>query len=117
MGHQDIGEGEPRQFGAGAPELVAHGADRLRRIRTGEREEINDVAAARVDGACLEGTAIHGLHVGQQERLRKLLPEGWHHVRDALVLEQRRPHFDDADPARQRRTGNRATLLQGGHVD
>ena len=25
--HQDIGEGGPRQLGAGAPELVAHGAD------------------------------------------------------------------------------------------
>ena len=43
--------------------------------------------------------------------------EGWHDVRDAFVLEQRRPHFDDADPARQRRTGNPETLLQGGHVD
>ena len=115
--HEDIGEREPRQFGAGAPELVAHGADRLRRIRTGKREEVNDVAAPRVDGARLEGTAIHGLHVGQEERLGKLLPEGWHHVRDACVFEQRRPHFDDADPSRQRRTGNRATLLQGGHVD
>ena len=71
--HHDVGEDEPRQFGAGAPELVAHGADRLRRIHTGEREEINDVAAARIDGARLEGTAIHGLHVGQQERLGKLL--------------------------------------------
>jgi len=115
--HHDIGEDEPRQFGAGAPELVAHGADRLRRVRTGEREKINDVAAARIDGARLEATAIHGLHVCQQQRIRKLLPESRHHVRDALVLEQRRPHFDDADPARQRRSRNRATLLQGGHVD
>ena len=117
MRHHDVGEGEPRQVGAGPPELVAHGADRLRGIHTGEREEVDDVAAARVDGARLEGAAIHGLHVGQQERLGKLLPEGWHHVRDALVLEQRRPHLDDVGPARQRRAGNRAPLLQGGHVD
>jgi len=34
-----------------------------------------------------------------------------------LVFQQRRPHFDDADPARQRRSGNGATLLQAGHVD
>jgi hypothetical protein len=65
--HHDVGKHEPRQFGAGAPELVAHGADRLRRLDTGEREEINDVAAARIDGARLEGTTIHCLHVGQQE--------------------------------------------------
>ena len=108
--HHDIGKDEPRQFGAGAPELVAHGADRLRRIHTGEREEINDVAAAGIDAARLEGAAVHGLHVGQQERLGKLLAEGWHDVRDALVLEQRRPHFDDVDSARQRRTGNRQAL-------
>src|SRR4029453_3728338 len=63
--HHDLSEGGRRQFDAGAPEFVAHGADRLRRIRTGEREEINDVAAARIDSARLEGTAIHGLSVRQ----------------------------------------------------
>ena len=117
MRHHDIGEDEPRQFGAGAPELVAHGTDRLCRVHAGEREEINDVAAARVDGARFEGTAIHCFHVGQQERVGKLSTEGWHDVRDALVLEQRRPHFDDGDSARQRRAGNPETLFHGGHVD
>ena len=115
--HEDIGKREPRQFGVGAPELVAHGANRLGRIHTGEREEINDVAAARIDGARLEGPAIHGLHVGQQERFGKFPAESWHDVRDAFVLEQRRPHFDDGDPARQRRSGHPETLLHGGHVD
>jgi hypothetical protein len=38
-------------------------------------------------------------------------------VRDAFILEQRRPHFDDVHPAAQPRTGNRETLLQGGDVD
>ena len=32
-------------------------------------------------------------------------------------LEQRSPHFDDVDAARQRRTGNPQALLQVGHVD
>src|SRR6516164_11576111 len=78
-----------------APELIAHGADRLRRIRAGESEEINDVAAAGVDAARLAGTAVHGLHVCQQESVGKPLAEGGHDVRNALSLEQRRPHFDD----------------------
>ena len=38
-------------------------------------------------------------------------------MRDALVLEQRRPHFEDADPASQRRSGHHAALLHGGDVD
>jgi hypothetical protein len=46
--HEDIGRGEARQCGVGAPDLVACGADRLRRIHTGERKKIDDVAAARV---------------------------------------------------------------------
>ena len=54
---------------------IAHGADRLRRIHTGESEEIKDVASAGVDAARLAATAVHGLHVRQQEsvgnRLRK----------------------------------------------
>src|SRR5215469_392980 len=58
----DVGKDKSRQFGARAPELIAHGADRLRRIHAGESEEIKDVAAAQVDAARLAATAVHGLH-------------------------------------------------------
>src|SRR6185503_16697638 len=51
--HHDVGKDKSRQFGAGASELIAHGADRLRRIHAGESEEIKDVAAAHVDAARL----------------------------------------------------------------
>src|ERR1017187_9549283 len=69
-----------------APELIAHGADRLRRIHAGESEEIKDVAAAGVDAARLAATTVHGLHVRQQESVGKPLAEGGHDVRNALGL-------------------------------
>jgi hypothetical protein len=115
--HHDVGKDKSRQFGARASELIAHGADRLRRIRAGESEEIKDVAAAGEDAARLAGTAVHGLHVCQQESVGKPLAEGGYDVRNALGFEQRRPHFDDVDSTRQRGTGDRQSEIQGPHVD
>jgi hypothetical protein len=37
-----------------------------RGVHAGEREEIDDIASAGVDGARLEGAAVHGLQVGEQ---------------------------------------------------
>src|SRR4029079_3998864 len=50
-------------------------------------------------------------------RLGKLPAKGRNDVRDALVLEERRPHFDDVDASGQRRRGHSETLLQGGPID
>jgi hypothetical protein len=116
VGHHDVGKDEPRKFGAGAPELVAHRADRLRRIHAREREEIHDVAAGRIDAARLAAAAVHRLHVGQEERVGKPLAERRHHVRDALALDQRRPHFDDVDSPGHGRRGHRESLIQCVHV-
>ena len=116
MRHHDIGKDEPRKFGAGAPELVAT-AQIAFAVSTPASARKSICAAARVDRTRLESTAIDRLHVGQQKRLGKPPAKRGHDVRDAFVLEQRRPHFDDGDPASQRRTGNRETLLDGGDID
>src|ERR1700761_8396277 len=82
--HHDVGKDKSRQFGARAPELIAHGADRLRRIHAGESLEIKDVAAADIDAARFAATTVHGLHVCEQESVGKPLAEGGHDVRNAL---------------------------------
>src|SRR5215831_8978047 len=105
------GNSEPERLNS------SRGADRLRRIYAGESEEIKDVAAAGVDAARLAATAVHGLHVCQQESIGKPLAEGGNDIRNALGLEQRRSHFDDVDSTRQRRTGDRQTQIQDPHID
>ncbi len=107
---QDVGEGQPRNFGVPGAILVTHGAGGLGARHAGCGEEINDVAAALIDGARFERAAIHGLHVGQQQRLGEALAEHRHDVAHAFVLAQRRADLDERDPGIQRRLRHHQSL-------
>ena len=67
-----------------------------------EREEVDDVAAAAIDRVRLPLSAVHGLHVGEQQRLGEPLPEDRHDVADALIFEQRRAELEDGHPRLER---------------
>jgi hypothetical protein len=56
------------------------------------------------------------LHVGQEERLGKLLTKGWHDVRDAFVFSSGVPHFNDRHAACERRPAT-PSPADGGDVD
>ena len=109
MGHKYVGKDQPRQFGGVArrpPELIPHRANGLRSIHPGKSQEIHDVAAARKDAARLAATAVHGLHVRQQQRVGKPLAEGQQGVTRLDVVNFIAHGIKKSDPPEPAKSGD-----------
>jgi len=101
MRQEDVGEGEARHVRGPPTVVVPHRADAASARNAGEGEKVDDVAAPLVDAGRLVGSAIHALHVGEQQSIRKALPEDRHDIAHTLGLEQRRAQLDQRDPGRE----------------
>ena len=89
--NEDVSEGEPGYRWIGLPERVTHRTHRLGRLLACQGEKVDNVAAAAINRVRLPLAAVHGLHIGEQQRRRETLPEDRHNIADALVFQERRP--------------------------
>ena len=116
-GHEDVSEGEPRDRWIGLTERVAHRTHRLGGRLARQGQEVDDVAAAAIDRVRLPLAAVHGLHIGEQQRRGETLPEDRHNVADALVFQERRPELQNGHAGLERCFRHRKPLRHMGSID